>query len=262
MTRKTFTKKQQGQAIAFSASPLSQVDTRLWESVFGDSQEDIEKALTSFSSSGVCVSMKCNGVTLAQFVGIEASLSDKRGIYVYALCTAPDARGRGYMKELLDLASEHFCECGYEFLFLLPANETLACTYKRLGFSIAVPAYATPSPVCEEDFFGVGDDKLFGYAYRDFDGDTKNLYEMSSRVFSYDVFAYCLSLLPKGAEIKYFTDTDGGNGFAVRVGERIFLSSCAHSHLLKSNGACDALFKTLGRGKLTLADINAEPMPR
>ena len=261
MTRKAFINKQ-GQEISFSVSPTSQLDTRLWEDVFGDSQEDIEKAIVSFSSSGVCASLKCEGKTLAQFVGIEASVSSRRGIYVYALCTAPDERGRGYMRELLDLASEYFCERGYSFLFLLPANEALSSAYKRLGFSLCAPAYATPSPECEEDFFGIGEGELFKYAYCDFDGDVKKLYETSSKVFSYDVFKYCISLLPDKAEIKYFTDTDGKHGFIVRVGERIFLSSCAHSHLVKSKGECDALFKMLGQGDVSVTEINVEPMPR
>ncbi len=260
MTIKSF-KDRQGEEIYFSVSPLSQVDTRLWESVFGDSQEDIERATTAFSSSGVCASLKCNGTTLTQFIGIEASLSSIRGIYVYALCTAPEARGRGYMRKLLDLAGEHFCAHGYDFLFLLPANEALSSTYKKLGFSIGVPAYATPAPMCDEDFFGVGNDELFGLDFCDFDGDVKKLYEMSSKVFAYDAFEYCISLLPKGTEIKYFTDTEGKRGFVIRVGERIFLSSFAHSHLIKSEGRCEALFKMLGRGDVNIA-VSVEPMPR
>ena len=261
MIQKAFIDRQ-GREISFSVSPTSQVDTRLWEEVFGDTQEDIEKALASFSSSGVCASLKSEDKTLAQFIGIEASVSSWRGIYVYALCTATSERGRGYMRELLNLASEYFCESGYSFLFLLPANEALSSAYKRLGFSLCAPAYATPSPEREEDFFGICDGESFKYAYRDFDGDVKKLYETSSKVFSYDVFKYCISLLPDKAEIKYFTDTDGNTGFIVRVGERIFLSSCAHSHLVKSEGECDALFKMLGQGDVSVTDISIEPMPR
>lgn len=54
--------------------------------------------------------------------------------YIYALCTAPEFRGRGYMKLLADAAHDLFIARGDAFAALVPASRELARTYERQGY--------------------------------------------------------------------------------------------------------------------------------
>lgn len=262
MKKSIYTEASQKGELCFCVSATSETDARLWSSVFGDSDGDVKAALAAFGASGCCVSLKVSNVTASQFIGIECTLSGARGIYIYALCTHPEARGRGYMRTLIELAKKHFASCGYKFFLLLPASEALSQTYVRMGFSISVPAYATFSPEGERDFFGVASNELLRYGCEDFQGDMTVIYETSSRVFSFEVFEYCLSSLSDMVKIKRFEDADGMDGFLVSCGDRVFLSSRAHSHLVKNTGSCNALIMPFENFACDASSVNVEPMPR
>ena len=249
--------------IHFCVTQTKKADVRLWADIFGDSVSDIKAALSSFDGTGACISLKSGELTISQFIGIEAAICGERGIYIYALCTHLQMRGRGYMRILLDLAKKHFSLCGYKFFLLLPASEALAQSYRRLGFSVSLPAYATPSPECERDFFFACDGMFSQYEEKDFDGDVKKLYELSSKVFSCDVFEYCLSALSGITKIKCFADTDGEDGFLVYCGDRIFLSSRKHACLIKSQPPqSSALLMPFEDCLRDFSCCNPEPMPR
>ncbi len=242
--------------------PAHRIDAALWSEVFGDSESDIRAFVSACVSSAYCVAFCSHGVTVSQFLAIEASICGVRGIYIYALCTSPEHRGRGLMRELIGAARAHFEKFGYRYFMLLPASEALADTYKKMGFTHSLSAYATPLPEREGDFFGVDGGVLSSYKQKEYGKDVGRLYELSSRVFSYEFFRYSVSSFGSLLKVKLFTDNDGNDGFALMCGERIFLTSERHSAHVQSVGKIAAL--VMPWRELPPAFYNAipEPLPR
>lgn len=54
--------------------------------------------------------------------------------YLYAACTLPEFRGRGYMEQLVNAASELGKERGIERTALVPAEESLFQYYEKCGY--------------------------------------------------------------------------------------------------------------------------------
>lgn len=71
-------------------------------------------------------------------------------LYLYALLTAPKARGRGCLRTLIKGAEELGRALGASGLCLLPATEALADAYRRMGFYLAYPIGA-PAAVTVAD---------------------------------------------------------------------------------------------------------------
>ncbi len=53
---------------------------------------------------------------------------------IYGVATHPDYQGRGFSSQLLEYASLYLEEKGYEYSFLLPANDKLYNFYGKLGY--------------------------------------------------------------------------------------------------------------------------------
>ena len=51
--------------------------------------------------------------------------------YFYAVCTAPEARGKGVCAKLMQYAEQN---CGYDYASLVPAEESLFEFYRKLGY--------------------------------------------------------------------------------------------------------------------------------
>lgn len=103
----------------------------LWAGVFGDSEEDIYFFLNN------CIHKSClgyfKGETLVSMLFlVECSYCGKKGAYMYAVCTQKDFRGRGYVSKLIERSKKS----GYDFLWLIPANDELFGFYERFGFKI------------------------------------------------------------------------------------------------------------------------------
>ena len=71
--------------------------------------------------------------------------------YLYALVTAPKARGRGCLRTLLEGCAAAARASGVNGLCLLPADEGLAEAYRRMGFWLAYPIGA-PATVTDEGY--------------------------------------------------------------------------------------------------------------
>ena len=237
-------------------------DVALWHEVFGDEKEEIKACLDAFSKCGACVMLKKNGITVSQFIATEVLLSGNRGVYIYALCTRPEFRGRGFMKELITLSGKHFLECGYQFFFLLPATERLYDTYKKMGFSLFIPAYASATVSGERDFCGEGKGNFSDFLKSNDIYDTKKLYELSSKMYPYEIFKLSVDAIASVADINLFIDTDGDEGFLISCGDRVFLSSKKHESLIKTTGRVRAQIMPLMRGLSFDTAISPEPIPR
>ena len=59
-----------------------------------------------------------------------------QAVYVYGVATVPEARGKGYMKEIFQKMEDFFGN-DIDFYYLVPANETLFCMYEKLGYETA-----------------------------------------------------------------------------------------------------------------------------
>ncbi len=57
-----------------------------------------------------------------------------KGVYLYALATDKEYRGRGYMGRLINEALELAKQSGVDFCFLVPADAPLYDFYKKFGF--------------------------------------------------------------------------------------------------------------------------------
>ena len=247
--------------IEFCVRPAHRIDTSLWCDIFGDDKDDIREFISACVSSAYAVSFVSSMKTLSQFLAVECNISSVRGIYIYALCTSPAYRGRGYMRELLAVAKNHFSNFGYKFFMLLPADEKLAETYRRIGFSHPLAAYATPLPEREGDVFGESEE-ILKFEKEDFDGDITKLYELSSKVFSYELFRYFISAFSSVFKVFSFRDGEGECGFAIACGKRLLLASKKHSILVRNEGRISALVMPFRQLPSSFYSAIPEIMPR
>lgn len=110
----------------------------LWRNVFGDEEEIINKFLSVHFEADNTVVYEDSGDIKAMFFLLsgESVIEGKRypSRYLYAACTAPEYRGRGIMSDMIDFARNASAESGYDYICLLPAEESLYGYYERFGF--------------------------------------------------------------------------------------------------------------------------------
>ena len=66
----------------------------------------------------------------------EVVLNNKRynAVYIYGVCTHPEYRGKGLMKTAFKYLDELAISKNIDYLFLVPATESLFDMYKKLGY--------------------------------------------------------------------------------------------------------------------------------
>lgn len=110
----------------------------LWETVFGDSREALEMFLNIHFKPENTIVFSENSRIVSMFFLLEGNLVFKEesysSYYLYAACTLPEFRGRGIMTLLIKFASEVAKERDTDFIFLLPAEESLYGYYSSFGF--------------------------------------------------------------------------------------------------------------------------------
>ena len=77
------------------------------------------------------------GQVLASMMILPVWLRKQPGVYVYAVSTFPQARGRGLMRQLDAFAMEVARSRGAQFSCLIPATESLFSLYAQLGYERA-----------------------------------------------------------------------------------------------------------------------------
>ncbi len=110
----------------------------LWKECFGDTEEYINSFLNTHPNAGQILINKQGDELAAMMFLLEGqcvfSGSARSAYYIYAACTAPKYRRRGFMTGLVDLAGEYAQKQGGSFLVLKPATEELFSYYGRHGF--------------------------------------------------------------------------------------------------------------------------------
>ena len=89
----------------------------LWHDIFDDDEKDIDEFFkTLFVHKNTLIWKDNNRV-----VSMLYMLPYEHSIYLYALATLPDYRGRGIMTSLINEACQIATAKGYKALFLIPS---------------------------------------------------------------------------------------------------------------------------------------------
>lgn len=111
----------------------------LWHSVFGDSYEYIDAFFATYRCEDVVHTLSLGGMVVSSLYALPFTLcSDEKSIataYIYAVATAPEYRGKGYMALLMKNVERLLAERGVRFIYLLPASDSLRAYYARLGYA-------------------------------------------------------------------------------------------------------------------------------
>lgn len=103
---------------------------QLWCDVFKeDSREDVAFFLDNKKNIS-CLGYFEKEKLLSMLFLVDCSYGTLKGKYVYAVCTNEAFRGRGFSTSLILEAKRHMGD----FLWLIPANDSLFGFYKKAGF--------------------------------------------------------------------------------------------------------------------------------
>ena len=111
----------------------------LWKACFtDDSPEYVRKFISSLPRNTVTLIGKVDGVavTMLFLLPAMAEFCDNHFPvrYLYAGCTHPLYRGKGYYRRLMDAAEKTVREIGEYAIYLHPADESLDDAYRRMGY--------------------------------------------------------------------------------------------------------------------------------
>ena len=110
----------------------------LWMRCFGDSEDYVNKYFSAgFVPENVFVLRReaVEAMAISFPVRWVSGDGDERdGAYLYAVCTAPEARGNGHFRTLTAFAEQTLAARGATFVCLRPADGALAATYARMGY--------------------------------------------------------------------------------------------------------------------------------
>lgn len=107
----------------------------LWQITFLEDSQVIENFFENVFSSVLTPIIKVNGEIVSSLFLLDCNIGDYKGKCVYCAMTKYAFRGKGYMKKLLDFSYNYCCNNGFDFLFLVPAEDSLFDYYEKCGFS-------------------------------------------------------------------------------------------------------------------------------
>ena len=140
--------------------------SELWHNVFGDSYSYIELIFNKdFDDSILCFAELEGDEVVSAFYLLESSLlynaNTYKGYYLYAAATDKSHRGKGLMAKLIEEAQLYCKENGYDFISLVPSEESLYGYYGRFGFVSAM--YSTSQNVSISDSYSTIDPMNYYY---------------------------------------------------------------------------------------------------
>lgn len=219
--------------------------------IFGDDYEFIKKII-SLSQDVFEIYENdtfCGGLCAIE-LSIKTDYTIKSGIYIYGAFICESARGRGLFGKLCAHVCEFYADNFYDFIFTIPANNSLFPLYEHLGFD--TPLDGVISLTGEKTAVILPQGTLIS----DFDGNYNELYfihiQNDMLIKTYDLFKYSVS----DFDIKYLS-YNGKRGYALFKDGTLVLASgefaksrCARKGLLKKftdfelpQLLCDALFE-------------------
>ena len=152
----------------------------LWQEAFSDSQDEIECFLTTFeyekTAFVLCEEESICSMLFMLPTAVQEGVKRFPAGYIYAGATKSASRGKGYYRHLLAFVAQTAKQEGTTALLLRPATESLADSYRRMGFS--VPLYANSCPLndsifqdtlCASEYGALRRKLLSGQAFIDWD---------------------------------------------------------------------------------------------
>lgn len=106
----------------------------LWKRVFGDEESAVSAILARFAGVGNVYLAEGGGALLAHLLAVPCGAGGCKGVYLYALATAPEHRCRGVMGGLMAHAEVESRAAGAVFSCLIPAGESLFDYYAPKGY--------------------------------------------------------------------------------------------------------------------------------
>ncbi len=108
--------------------------TLLWQECFGDSEKYIRHFLES-QKDCLPIIWEENGEVFSMLFLLEMKFKEKKGYYIYALCTKPEHRSKGIARKMVEFSQSFVREKGAEFLALVPGEASLFEYYRKMGFT-------------------------------------------------------------------------------------------------------------------------------
>ena len=105
--------------------------------VFGDSAAFCRLAFETLAGVENIWLDEENGVPVSMALAVPVTLGEKPGAYLYMLATAAQYRSGGRMTAMLEHLKQVGRQCGWVFLCLLPASDSLFDFYAARGFETA-----------------------------------------------------------------------------------------------------------------------------
>lgn len=102
---------------------------KLWSEVFGDSVEEITFFIDNVKNAK-CLMLFDKGKAASMMYLVDCKITDKSYSYIYAACTLPEYRDRGFMTELIDFCFQQGLD-----VCLIPASDSLIDYYAKRGIS-------------------------------------------------------------------------------------------------------------------------------
>lgn len=106
---------------------------RLWQEIFGDSDEFLDRFFHSAFSPKRCLVARCPD-TAAVLYWLDMTCQGRPLAYIYAVATAPEHRGRGLCRSVMAQAHQILTQRGYAGAVLVPDGEGLFRMYESMGY--------------------------------------------------------------------------------------------------------------------------------
>lgn len=126
--------------VSFSTDP-ARLSAALYADGFSLSAAEAAADLTALLQAGALpLTVSLGGRVLSQGLGIGIDTDCGAMLYLYALTTDRTARGQGLLRTLLKESAAEAALRGFIGLCLLPADAALREAYRRMGFTLELPA--------------------------------------------------------------------------------------------------------------------------
>ena len=108
----------------------------LWQTCFGEEAEAARACLCI--PDVTLITLREENTVVAMAVSVPVYTANEQGSYLYAVCVDPAWRGRGYFRRLMQKCEADAQQKQSAFVCLIPANEILGETYRRMGYGKTV----------------------------------------------------------------------------------------------------------------------------
>lgn len=163
---------------------------KLWQKVFGDSEEYINLLFDGSYTPRECFAEIRDGEVVSALYLLGCRIGSLSGRYLYAAVTLESYRGQGIMGRLIEEVQEYIKKENISFISLVPANDKLYGYYGKFGFDALMYNYVSAS---EKDGDLNSDDEIITDAEVIF--GIRNSFEKKSFNYEKEELSYALSCL-------------------------------------------------------------------